>query len=69
MAEFEIIAVSTDQRLEGGTRIVETITAVGITRPHDVNFSVTVDKAPDWKAALIAAAQAEADELESVFEL
>jgi hypothetical protein len=68
-AGYEIIAVIPGQRLEGGLRIVETLEAVAITQPHEVNFSVTVDKTGGWKAALVAAVAAEAAELESVFDL
>lgn len=68
MAGYTIIAVSTNQRLVAGTQIVETLEAVAITSPHEVNFSVTVDKKPGWQDALKAAAQAEADALESVFD-
>lgn len=65
---YEIISVIPSQRLEGGMTIVPTIEAVGITRPHDVNFSVTVDKVDGWRDALLAAAAQEAAELESVFD-
>lgn len=69
MATFTVIGVAIGSRLEGGIRVVETVEGIGITQPHEVNFSATVDKVPGWKAALQAAMQAEADELESVFDL
>lgn len=70
MAEtYTIQSVIPSQRLVGGTRIQETIEAVGVTIPHEVSFSVSVDKTGDWRTALADAAAAEAAELESVFEL
>ena len=69
MAAFTIIAVSTGQRLEAGVRIVETLEAICVTAEHEINYSVTVDKTEGWKERLAAAAQSEADELESVFAL
>ena len=69
MAAFSIIAVSTGQRLDAGVRVVETLEAICVTADHEINYSVTVDKTEGWKARLQAAAQSEADELESVFEL
>lgn len=70
MAElFTILAVIPEQRLQSGTTVVEVVTASGITHPHEVSFSVTVDKVGDWKAALAAAAASEAADLESVFDL
>lgn len=66
---YTIIGVATGQRLEGGTRIIETVEAIALTTPNNVNFAVTVDKKPGWKEAIAAAAAAEAAELESVFDL
>ena len=66
---YTILAVTPSQRLQGGTVVVETIEAVGITIPNEVSFQVSVDKVGDWRAELAAKAAAEAAELESVFSL
>jgi len=47
---------------------VETIEASGLTSPHDIGFTVTVDKVPGWKDTLLARAADEAAELESLFD-
>lgn len=69
MAGYEIVAVIPGQRLEGGIRIVETIEAVAFSKPHDISFSVVVDKVEGWKADLAGKVAAEANELESVFDI
>lgn len=66
---YTILSVIPSQRLQGGVTVIETIEAVGITIPHEVSFSVSVDKVAGWRDALAAAAAAEAAELESVFSL
>jgi len=62
-------AVVPSQRLGPGNTPVDIVEATAVTHPHDVMFSVQVDKKPGWKDALAAAARAEAAELESAFDL
>lgn len=70
MAEgYTVIGVVPSQRLQGGTTIIETIEATAVTTDHEVSISASVDKVGDWRAALAAALQAEADSVESVFDL
>jgi hypothetical protein len=67
-ATFEITALIPTQELTPANKILEVMEASGTTIPHGVNFTVTVPKTTNWKAALLEAAAAEAAELESVFE-
>ena len=64
---YELQAVTPSSRLEAGTRIVETLEAVAVTKPHSIQFSVTVDKVAGYSDALHAALAAEAAELEGLF--
>ena len=66
-ANFTTMAVLFGTRLVGGTQIVETAELTGLSIPHEVSFTVTVDKVDGWKDALLAAAAAEAAEVESLF--
>lgn len=69
MAGYTVIGVATGQRLVNGVTIIETLEAVAVTSPNEINFSVTVDKTAGWKEEIAAKLQAEANELESVFQL
>lgn len=70
MAEnYDITAVMPTETLDQAQRLVKVIVANGITKPHGVNFTVTVTQEGGWKDALAAAADAEATELESAFDL
>ena len=70
MAEnFDVVGVVPTQRLVNGTQLSDVIELTGVTKPHGVMFTVEAAKAPGWKDAILAAAEREAAELESVFGL
>jgi uncharacterized protein YggE len=64
---FEITAALPTQELDAGGRLIDVIEAVGVTKPNGVVFTVRVPKTGAWREALIAAARAEAAELEAIF--
>lgn len=69
MAEtFDITAAIPTPRLEGQT-VVTYMEVAGFTKPHGIGFMVEVRKQPGWQEAAKRLAEAEAAELESVFDL
>jgi len=69
MAEtFDVTAAIASQRLNG-TEIVDVMEVTAITKPHGISITVTVTKAPGWKEVAQAQLAAEAEDVESVFDL
>lgn len=70
MAEwFDVTGVIPFQRQGGATGLLDFIEVVGVTKPHGIIFTVEVPKQAGWKDAVLQAATAEAQELESAFTL
>lgn len=67
-AGFEVTAAMPTQELDASQRLVDVMILSGRTIPHSVVFSVTVPKVSGWRDAALAAAAAEAAELESLFD-
>ena len=65
---FDIIAALPTLDLNESNRLVQMIEATGVTKPHGVEFTVSVQKTPGWKDRLMALAASEAAELESIFD-
>ena len=67
MAAFEIVSALPSQRLDGAGRVEEIMIVGCVTEGHGISFQVEVPKTADWRDKAVAAARAEADELEAVF--